>query len=114
MIIRREKEITVTGIQKVLFDTGEQDLGLHQPPRKGVRVFPQYKNPKSYYQYTVELSADGKNWTKVVDMSGNKTPATAKGNEFKFDSPRKARYIRVNMLFHNLSKKVELVEVEWF
>ena len=81
---------------------------------KGVRVFPQYKNPKSYYQYTVELSADGKNWTKVVDMSGNKTPATAKGNEFKFDSPRKARYIRVNMLFHNLSKKVELVEVEWF
>jgi len=81
---------------------------------KGVRVYPQYKNPKSYYQYTVEVSADGENWTKVVDMSGNTTPATAKGNEFKFDSPRKARYIRVNMLYHNLDKKVELVEVEWF
>ena len=35
-----------------------------------------------YYQYTVEVSVDGKTWTQVVDMSRNKKPATAAGERY--------------------------------
>jgi len=77
-----------------------------------VHVWP-YWGMKRYYRYTVEVSADGKNWKQVGDMSKNATPSTPKGDRFKFD-PIEARYIRVNVLYHNLNRGVHIVEVRAF
>ena len=59
-------------------------------------VFP-YWDGQRYYQYTLELSTDGKNWTQVVDMSQNTKPSTAEGFTHTF-KPTPARYVRINML----------------
>ena len=77
-----------------------------------VHVWP-YWGANRYYRYTVELSTDGKTWHRVGDKSQNTAPATAKGNRFEF-APAKARYIRVNMLYHNLNRGVHVVEVKAF
>ncbi len=50
-----------------------------------------------YYQYTVETSLDGEDWTRVVDMSANRSVSTAAGSEHFFD-PVTARHVRLNML----------------
>jgi len=75
-----------------------------------IDVYP-YWGAGRYYQYTVEVSKDGKIWNKIGDKSKNTTPSTPAGDEFKFD-PVEARYIRVNMLYHNLNTGVHIVEVE--
>lgn len=82
-----------------------------QKPHKldRVEIFP-YWDGERYYQYTVELSADNKNWTKVVDQSANTRPATASGDLHKF-APLDARYIRVKMLKNSANSGVHLVEV---
>jgi hexosaminidase len=74
-----------------------------------VHVFPYWDNVR-YYQYTVEVSTDGEKWKQVVDASKNGTPGTEKGYLHKFD-PRKARYVRVNMLKNSDNPAVHLVEV---
>jgi hypothetical protein len=75
-------------------------------------VFP-YWGSERYYQYTVEVSKDGKSWRRVGDMSNNTRPATPKGDEFRFD-PVAARYVRVKVLRHSLNRGVHLVEVKVF
>ncbi len=77
-----------------------------------IHVFPYWGHGR-YYRYTVEVSGDGKTWARVADMSGNNTPATPAGDDHRF-SPRPARYVRVNMLYHNLNRGVHLVEVRVF
>jgi hypothetical protein len=77
-----------------------------------IQVFP-YWGAKRYYQYTVEVSKDGKSWRRVGDMTKNTRPATPKGDEFRFD-PVTARYIRVNVLHHSLNRGVHIVEVRVF
>lgn len=72
-------------------------------------VFP-YWDGNRYYQYTVELSTDGTNWTQVVDMSKNTTPATAQGDSKTF-AATPGRYVRVNMLKGSANEGVHLVEV---
>ena len=52
---------------------------------------------------------DGVLFGRTVDMSGNTTPADPAGAEHRF-APVEARYLRVNMLYHNLNKGVHLVE----
>ena len=69
---------------------------------------------KRYYQYTVEVSKDGKKWTMVADRSKNTSSATAEGDKITFDKPITVRYIKVNMLYHNLNSGVHVVEVKWF
>ena len=49
----------------------------------------------------------------VGDFSENTKPATPAGNDFRYE-PVEARYVRVNMLYHNLNKGVHLVEVRVF
>ena len=63
-----------------------------------------------YYQYKVDLSTNGKDWTTVVDQSTNTTPATEKGyvDEFK---PQPARYIRVTVLKNSANEGVHIVEL---
>ncbi len=85
-------------------------------PRKlnTIQVFTVYQlAQKRYYQYTVEVSLDGKTWTQVVDMSKNTTPATHKGDVHKF-APQAARYIRVNMLYNSANPGVHIVELRAF
>jgi len=74
-----------------------------------VRIFP-YWDGIRYYQYTVEVSTDGKTWKQVVDAGKNTTPGTEKGYTHKFD-PIKARYVKVNMLKNSDNPAVHLVEV---
>ena len=76
---------------------------------KAVRVYP-YWGSGRYYRYTVAVSEDGVKWSIVGDKSTNTTPSTAKGDRFEFEK-RMARYVRVNMLYHNLNKGVHIVEV---
>ena len=75
-----------------------------------IHVFP-YWGQGRYYQYTVELSEDGKTWTQVADLSKNARPATPQGDLHRFE-PRPARYVRVSVLHHSLNRGVHLVEVK--
>ncbi len=63
-----------------------------------------------YYQWNAEVSVDGKTWTKVLDFSENKTPATAKGYSGKFKKID-ARYVRINMLKNSANPFVHIVEL---
>lgn len=65
------------------------------------------------YRYTVELSEDRTAWRSVADMKDNLKPATPSGYDHRFQ-PLSARYVRVNMLHHNLNRGVHLVEVRVF
>ncbi len=76
---------------------------------KGVHVWTYWGNGR-YYQYTVEVSADGRDWFLAGDQRGNVQPATAAGDAFGF-APREVRYIRVNLLFHSLNPGAHIVEV---
>lgn len=77
-----------------------------------VHVFP-YWDGGRYYQYTVEVSVDGEDFSQVADMSKNTRPATPKGDVHKF-APIQARYVRVNMLFNSANPSVHLVELRVF
>jgi hypothetical protein len=77
-----------------------------------IHVFPYYAEPR-YYQYTVEVSRDGKTWTVVGDKRNNTTPPTRKGDLFKF-AAIDARFVRVNMLLNSANNGVHLHEVRVF
>jgi hypothetical protein len=74
-----------------------------------MHVFP-YWDGRRYYQYTVQVSLDGKTWTQVVDMSKNTKPSTPQGDLHKFERTE-ARYIRINMLKNSANTGVHLVEI---
>ncbi len=77
-----------------------------------IHVYP-YWDGTRFYQYRVETSLDGKDWTQVVDMSENTAPAKETGDLHTFQ-PRKVRYVRVNMLHNSANPSVHLVEVKVF
>ncbi|MCX7047357.1 MAG: family 20 glycosylhydrolase [Candidatus Sumerlaeota bacterium] len=74
-----------------------------------IQVYP-YWDGRRYYQYTVEISADGKEWARVGDMSQNTKLSTSKGDEFKFPK-RPARYVRVNVLKNSVNEGAHIVEI---
>jgi hypothetical protein len=63
-----------------------------------------------YYQYTVELSTDGKAWKKVVDASANTTAATKQGYVHQFE-PTPAKYLRLTMLKNSANEGLHVVEL---
>jgi len=77
-----------------------------------VHVFP-YWDGRRYYQYTVEVSADGKKWTEVVDRRKNTAPATPQGHRHALE-PAAGRYIRVTLLKNSANPGLHLVEVRAF
>ena len=83
----------------------------------GFHVIP-YWDWNRYYQYVIEVSNDGKEWRKVVNMSENIEPATSNGFQhiFKVKYPDgiSARYVRINMLYNSANKGVHLVEFKVF
>jgi len=88
-------------------------IDLEKPKKiNRVHVFP-YWGGQRYCRYSVEVSEDGKAWRQVVDMTRNNAPATPRGDDHRFEAIT-ARYVRVNMLHHNLNSGVHLVEVRVF
>lgn len=74
-----------------------------------VTVIPFWDGNRSY-QYTVEVSTDGKTWTQVADMSDNTTPGTDKGYTHEF-KPTPGRYVKINVLKNSSNPGAHLVEV---
>jgi hypothetical protein len=70
-----------------------------------------YYSDKRYYQYTVEVSTDGKAWNKVADMSNNTDMATEQGTPLNL-MQTKARYVRVTMLRNSANPGMHIVELE--
>ncbi len=62
-----------------------------------------------YYQYTIEGSTDGENWTTLVDASKNKEIATDEGQVHKIESTE-VRYLKLNMLYNSANPGLHVVE----
>ena len=62
-----------------------------------------------HYQYTIDASLNGKNWTTIVDASQNMEKATMHGYKHKIDRV-KTRFIRVNMIKNSANTGVHIVE----
>jgi hypothetical protein len=73
------------------------------------KVFTYYDGTR-YYQYTLETYLDGKTWTMAADKSKNTTPSVEKGQEVTF-TPRKARYVRLNMLHNSDNPAMHVLEL---
>ena len=72
-----------------------------------------YYDGRRHYQYTIEISQDGKDWKQVVDMTKNVKPSTNEGDEHNFDSVR-VRYVKVNMLTNSVNPGVHINELMVF
>ena len=88
-------------------------VDLEQPTLiNSIHVFP-YWDGSRYYQYTIEVSPDEKNWTQVADMSRNTNAAVRLGDLHTF-APIQARYVRINMLYNSANLSLHLVELKVF
>jgi hexosaminidase len=74
-----------------------------------VHIFPHWDG-RRYYQYTVEVSVDGKTWAQVVDASKNTQPSKPEGEVHTFPA-REGRFVRVNMLKNSANQGVHIVEL---
>jgi hypothetical protein len=70
-----------------------------------------YWDGSRYYQYTVDVSDDGKEWKTVADASKNTTPSGPRGVLHNFPAVE-ARYVRVNILKNSANEAVHLVELK--
>jgi hypothetical protein len=77
-----------------------------------IQVYP-YWDSGRYYQYTVEVSTDGKAWTQVADRSQNTRPATPEGDTIEL-AARPVRFVRVTLTHNSANPSVHLVELRVF
>jgi len=66
-----------------------------------------------YYQYTIDVSLDGKEWATVVDNSKNEAVSTPKGFTHAFTAVS-ARYVRVHVIKNSLNPGAHIVELKVF
>ncbi len=66
------------------------DLGRQQ---RFDQIFTQFEYATFYYQYTIEVSADGKEWTMHADRRQNRTP----GSPMVDCMQTEARYVRITI-----------------
>lgn len=92
--------------------TWQVDLGEPKTFKK-IQVFP-YWGDGRYYQYVIETSTDGFNWTQRVDMSTNSQPSSMSGHTHNLAQPTTARYMRIRILKNSANVGVHLVEVRIF
>ena len=85
------------------------DLG--EPIQIGAAHVIFYWDGRRYYQYTIDVSDDGKTWTTVADASKNMTVSTPKGFAHVFD-PVQARYARVTILKNSANPGAHVVELK--
>jgi len=62
-----------------------------------------------YYQYTIEGSIDGENWTLLIDASKNKKIATDEGQVHKIETTE-VRYLKLNLLYNSANPGLHVVE----
>jgi len=84
------------------------DLGKPEKVDR-VELFP-YWDGRRYYQYRIESSLSGRDWTELVDRRSNTVPAKAEGDEFRFPATM-MRFVRVHMLKGNANEGVHIVEL---
>lgn len=72
-----------------------------------------YSDGSRYYQYVIEVSTDGKTWTKIADESKNAKVATDAGYRHTF-KPTQARFVKVTMLKNSANPGVHISEVRVF
>lgn len=77
-----------------------------------IKLYP-FHDGHRYYQYTIEVSADGKTWEQVVDMTKNVQPSTKDGDEHNFDVVD-LQFVRVNMLNNSVNSGVHINEIMVF
>jgi len=87
------------------------DLGKTTTIGKARVVF--YNGDGRYYQYTIEVSSNGKRWEQVVDSSKTTEPCTAEGTEHRF-KPVSTRHVRINILKNSANEAVHLLELQVF
>ena len=85
------------------------DLGYNYPVGKFV-AFP-YNTGSRYYNYYVEVSEDGENYTKVAEKM-NTTPEVADGTTFELEEAVNARYVKVTMTYNNDNESVHMKEFQ--
>jgi len=76
----------------------------------GIKIIT-YHGDQRYYQYDIEGSLDGINWTPIVDNNSNLNNSTSEGDVFFFNNVN-ANYLRVNMNFNSANQGVHIVEFE--
>jgi hypothetical protein len=89
---------------------GWLQVDLEKPVRLGEIQLFTYWDGGRYYQYTIDVSPDGKKWSTVVDASQATIPASKLGYRHSI-TPVTARYIRVNMLKNSANPGLHIVEV---
>jgi len=62
-----------------------------------------------YYQYTIDVSLDGENWTQVVDASQTTELATIDGYRHEVKK-QEARYLRLNVLHNSANPGLHVSE----
>jgi HEAT repeat protein len=70
-----------------------------------------YHADRRFYQYQAAVSADGRSWMPVADMTANTTLATEAGTTHRF-APTPARYLRVTMLKNSANPGMHICELE--
>ena len=85
------------------------DLGYNYSVGKFV-AFP-YNTGSRYYQYYIEVSEDGVNYTKVAEKM-NTTPEVAEGTTFELDEAVNARFVKVTMTYNNDNESVHMKEFQ--
>ncbi len=73
-------------------------------------VVTNYYDGTRYYQYDIEASTDGVDWSSIADFNNNTATASNEGNSFNVNTS--ARYIRVNMNYNSANVGVHIVEFE--
>ncbi len=77
-----------------------------------MKAYP-YTDGSRRYEYDIEVSVDGKEWTKVADRTETHGEAIAfVGETYKFDSPVYGRFVRVNMYHNTANPSVHMREFE--
>ncbi len=88
-------------------------VDLEKPTNiKELKVYTFWDNYR-YYQYTIDLSPDGKNWTTVVDFSTNTSIATPDGYVHQIPETS-GQYIRLNVLHNSANPSLHIVELAAF
>ncbi len=89
--------------------TWQLDLGSAQLVKRIV-LFP-YWGDERYYQYVIETSQTGDEWTLFADASKNQEPTSDQGYTHSLQQPRSVRFLRVRMLKNSANVGVHLCEV---
>ena len=90
-------------------------IDLEQPKELSAIRLWTYWDGLRYYQYLIEGSLDGKQWSPIVDDRKNTSKPTGEGKTDRFE-PATVRYVRTTFTHNSVSNKSggHIVEIEGF